>query len=357
MTSGDLRMTAIVPSDTQDVYEELRPRQPTGLYGRWDREVLRDARAAGGMLLTNADAFVRELADLCDDVSQTSYARVDATVAWGFIPPGASLFDRSCEYLVMPRGAAVVVGQASPGVEASEVRVPAGGCWKGRNPSFVRIDDDGAAVVIRVSTAGRADLTSYVVRRAGFYPRMRANVPRDLDGAADAYGCDGPVDPVPFMLTQIRDVLGPDALYEAAESWRGSLGPADRPVEFVFDDPATWPPESIVRGHLPGGAVGIGSDIEQGAHRLLAGGVVIDVHDHLVPALEMIVDQESRSLEDLRTDCPAHDPHCHARLVRLLMFARLASVRLGHRAGSAEHPARSAQREELGSQLGVADAK
>ena len=232
-----------------------------------DPLTIADARRSGGLVLDNAERWDPTLADLADLVAAALDAHVRISIVTGHASVSALGDGYWEDPAVLPIGGPAVVQ-----CDAGELEVQDGEAVRLRGLRAVQAAADVVVGMVGIREPLLADLWGSVVHVAGFWPRLRMDLPRDPKDLTDVYGEVQPTSPVDLALDTLREQLLIESVAEQCLAWwRANVLPAARP------GPQIGAPASHVRPLLPCG-VGFVEDVAgEDAPRGAAGGWVFDL--------------------------------------------------------------------------------
>ncbi|MBK7021736.1 MAG: hypothetical protein IPH38_19640 [Candidatus Microthrix sp.] len=210
-----------------------------------DSLTLNSAIQSGGLVVQNAERRHPVLADIADVISTALSAQVRISLVTGEVPiesfgdgfwlrPAVIAVGAPAE-LQLHDGGAIILG------DGTGRRVA--------DPSHIKIGPGGVAVAIGIREPMLHDLWTTMQQAAGFWPRLRLDLPLDPQLKSGVYGFESATSAVEVVRSTVRsNLLGEEGALNAASWWRANLLPAPRPPV----DPHNSLPTSVV-GCFPGG--------------------------------------------------------------------------------------------------------
>lgn len=283
---------------------------------------IRAAVTQGALTLANVERRSRRIRQLCELVSRSFDTTVTATAMSGEFHDVAA---------AAPRRRLVIALQGD--LEVSETKlgtsVIAG--------SQMRIVDELASVrtlpgdfglVIDIPVPTRDFLIAVAIRKAGYFPRLRGDMPFEIDRPVTGHGLDGQTDVANILNQQAAQLFDDMTMTQAVSWWRGNALPVVRPQPWIVDlpaDPSRWPRVSF-RGALPAGFQAL-KHAPPGFIRLAAASHWFDCPDHLGQLMETLVRGDTLYIDpDGSSDCPNGDPYCVHRSVEALALLGLVDL-------------------------------
>lgn len=215
-----------------------------------DQRAARAAIRGGGLARTHVERRVQAIADVVDDLSTSLCAPVSAVVVSGRVPRGSSLLQECNRVVVLAlSGSARVEHLSSDGVHMTEI---AEGEWCDvPAPTGAATDPAGSMVILTVRMMEVADAWRTAGHKAGFWPRLRADLPLDPAESASLYGESTPRDLRSLLREELSKLVDDGTAGDALAAWRMNLVPA-RAAAFRTTEPDVG---DDVMGRFPGGVV------------------------------------------------------------------------------------------------------
>lgn len=234
-----------------------------------DPLTIANAERFGGLIMDNAERLDPTLADLADLVATALDAHVRISVVTGRASVTALGDGYWEDPAVLSIGGSVVVE-----CDEGEFEVADGEAVRLRGLRAVRADPGVVVALIGIREPLLADFWGSVIHVAGFWPRLRMDLPRDPEDLTDVYGEDRPTASVALALDTLRERLLIEPVAEQCLAWwRANILPASRPGR------SSTAPPSHIRPLLPGG-VGFVADLAgERSPRGAAGGWVFELGD------------------------------------------------------------------------------
>ncbi len=270
-------------------------------------------------MLERCGRFSAEIADLVDEAAELARASVRPLLVSGAVPDGAVVSSASASASASVAVAAIA-GEVTLGGADGDVLVPAGTWHRARSVMGVRTSHGGLALVLVVDELDRVDVWEHLVRKASYWPRLRADIPYDI--AAFRWSpteSTTPVDFVSLVTGQVAELESEETLAEAVAGARARIRPSERSVAPGVDvpsGPASWS-TAVVRGRLPGG-VGWIAPKEPGRSILAFAGCAVFVDPHLGALFDQLATGDVVWAADVPSACPAGDPECVGRALDVL---------------------------------------
>lgn len=248
-----------------------------------DGLALTEALAGGGVVLRRAERHGAGLTQLANDLTTRFEAHVQLLIASGRVPRGSDLLSMGNRLVVVAvEGDARVEVVASDGTEVRDV--PAGTWRDVANATGAATDPGGVMLLASLRMPTVADCWRYAVRKAGFWPRFRADLPIDVGAPSPLYGFDDRVDVRTVLRSELSKLIDDDTAHEAMAFWRATLCPV--PLPPVVEGGAG----QALGGVLPGGAGVVGRiGVDDERVPLAMAGWVIDVARADVDALATVI--------------------------------------------------------------------
>lgn len=265
------------------------------------------ALKAGGLTIAAPGRFSTSVARLSDDVALHFNATVEPVLAAGTISVSRSRLSDSHQLLVIALRKGVQILDGSP----SDITVPEGEWALIEVPSVLEVEVGGLALIIGITMPTRADFWSALLRKAGYWPRVRADLPYDIEIPATVYGESAAVDLKRLLLEQFADLQSTETLGESLASVWARCRPSPRPfpdLELLPDSPARWV-HRTVRGCFPGG-VGTISTKQPETTCWTAAGCAVFTADHLIPFIAALVEGNAVNVAGFQHSCPTGDSDC-----------------------------------------------
>ncbi len=318
--AGPSIFAAAAAADAGGIHVHLPPDAPpaTEAAGRASigLAAVRHALDVGGVVLERCGRFSAEIADLVDEAAELARASVRPLLVSGAVPDGAVVSSASASASV---AVAAIAGEVTLGGADGDVLVPAGTWHRARSVMGVRTSHGGLALVLVVDELDRVDVWEHLVRKASYWPRLRADIPYDIAVPVVAYGEHDPVDFVSLVTGQVAELESEETLAEAVAGARARIRPSERSVAPGVDvpsGPASWS-TAVVRGRLPGG-VGWIAPKEPGRSILAFAGCAVFVDPHLGALFDQLATGDVVWAADVPSACPAGDPECVGRALDVL---------------------------------------
>lgn len=184
--------------------------------------------------------------------------------------------------------------------------------------SEIRTDPGRYALVVEIPEISSEWIRSVFKRKAGFNPRMRADLPYRPRGRIRGYSLEHPTELVQLLNGLAGDVVTSETMMQAELLWRALTPPvAVVDPSWMFPHPGVPISDRIVRLNCPGGFVRFGTDPSEG--EWCAAGQVFAVPSHLERLLvELLGEPEGVPFGSLELDCPEGDSDCLIRSLREL---------------------------------------
>lgn len=276
-----------LPDDSGDLTEARAVHRSLLRGDAWstalDPLAVRLAAARGGLVMDRVERRHPHLADLVDDLTAVLAAPVRLVLASGRVPRGSATFDGANRALVLAVGADARVEHGGPA--GGLTHVPTGHFVDVAQPLGAAADPGGVVLVAAIRMPVLADCWRYAARTAGFWPRLRADLPVDPWEPAAVYGLPEPVDVREVLRAEFTALAGEHPAEEALAYWRATLTPAPRPVAL---EPRVTGGTEVV-GRIPGGAALLRASLQEATRLAALAGWVVAVGDDEVDDLVALV--------------------------------------------------------------------
>lgn len=257
------------------------------------------ASSSDGMALVRASRFSTPIADLCDDVALVIGAPVSAAITWGTVPADSPLLT---EFNFLAR------------LNPDDLDAP-----RSVGTNGLESPKDGALLVLHGHMPTLDDIWNTSLQKATHWPRLRADLPYDLDRSVEAYGLDEPGDPVTLLVEQFSQLFSEETVDDALAALRAQVRPVARPqprTDSLPNDLTAWR-ATQVRGRFPGGIGRLDSSPDDG-NWLVFADCAVRMDDHHLDIITALLRGTPANVSDLAEACPQGDPFCAARVVEAL---------------------------------------
>jgi hypothetical protein len=205
-------------------------------------------------------------------------------------------------------------------VDSEGGRVLHPGCTYGSGEiSEIRTEPGEYALVLEIPEVSPGWVQAVLRRKAGFDPRMRADLPYHPRDEIQGYSLEQPTELVQYLNELSDGLFQPDTMAQIELLWR-ALTPPVAVVDPSWTLPHVRAPVSdqVARLNCPGGFVRFGTDTH-GVGEWCAAGQVFEIPRHLEPLLVALLNtREGVPVDAIELTCPEGDPECVARSIREL---------------------------------------